>query len=113
MRRIFIALAFSLGLLAGAHADEVTPSFESNFQDMKPNIALGITAMTDNHPEGGSLTDTGPGIMAYVDASYGPFYAAAWWYNVDYANLSDLDSETDVQVGFRPVVGKFQFNFSL
>ena len=73
------------------------------------DVAFGVAAMTDYIADGITQTDHKPAIQAYIEPSYGIFYAGVWASNVSFEG--DAGIEGRVYVGVRPELGDFSFDF--
>lgn len=114
MKKTFIAALFVMNSATCAVAQDPSagPTFASNFENIKPDIAFGLQASTNSTYWGLSNTDNKPQAVFYAEANGGPFFVSVAHLSTNYLDLLPFSSETDLAVGFRPVVGKFQFNFT-
>lgn len=99
IRRIAIALAASTLVSTSAYAADEYTSQEEIASAIE--VAFGAT-LTSRYVSRGVAQTTGPAVQAYIEPSYGIFYAGIWASNV---SLDPDKLEYDLYAGIRPEFG--------
>lgn len=102
----FLAAATILSSTAYA-ADEVYTQEEIS---SKFDVAFGAT-VTSRYISRGVDQSDGPAFQAYIEPSYGIFYAGIWTSTVDFGAGDPDDWEFDFYVGVRPEFGNLALDF--
>jgi uncharacterized protein (TIGR02001 family) len=98
-----LALGIALAIGSGFGSASAQDATESMF-----DVAFGATLTSDYMSRGTTQTDGGPAIQGYIEGDYAGFYVGGFISNVDYGFD---DTEIDAQVGWRPELGDFGFDF--
>jgi uncharacterized protein (TIGR02001 family) len=73
------------------------------------DVAFGVAVITDYIADGITQTDHKPAVQAYIEPSYGIFYAGIWASNVSFSGDTGLEGR--VYAGIRPELGSLSFDF--
>jgi uncharacterized protein (TIGR02001 family) len=101
------AAALSFPVLA---VDEVIGAADASPEAIQSaiDVAFGVAVTSNDISKGITQSDNKPAFQAYMEASYGIFYAGIWGSTVDFGD--DNKGEIDLSAGIRPEFGKLSLD---
>lgn len=72
------------------------------------DVAFGVAVTSNYISRGITQSDDGPAFQAYMEATYGIFYAGVWGSTVDFGD--DNKAEIDLSAGIRPEFGNLSLD---
>jgi uncharacterized protein (TIGR02001 family) len=109
---LFSAAAFAALLAGPALSDPAVITADETASPEKIQSAIDVAfgaAVTSNYIfRGITQSDNKPAFQAYMEATYGIFYAGAWGSSVDFGD--DNTGELDLSAGIRPEFGKLSLD---
>ena len=91
-------------------ADEVISAADSSPEAIQSaiDVAFGAAVTSNYISRGITQSDNKPAFQAYMEATYGIFYAGVWGSTVDFGD--DNKGEIDLSAGIRPEFGKLSLD---
>jgi uncharacterized protein (TIGR02001 family) len=108
-RSAVLAVSFAAAIFAGSQPS-IAADTEATPEKIQSAIDLAFgAAVTSNYVfRGITQSDDSPAFQAYMEATYGMFYAGVWGSTVDFGD--DNKGEFDLSAGIRPEFGKLSLD---